>query len=120
MTKIKQEATDEILQTCIDLVLRENQQALSRLNPAAVDQLIEAILSAEKIFFVGVGRVMLSLQATAKRLRIERELAERIERGAQAGKVGVQQIHTANAIAQSLAGQRKIRRIHVQSDQPAG
>ena len=51
-----------------DAILDECRLALSRVDPAAVDQLIESILSADRVFVVGVGRVMLSLQAMAKRL----------------------------------------------------
>lgn len=49
------------------LILDECRLALGQVDPAAVDQLLEALLSADKIFFVGVGRVLLSLQAMAKR-----------------------------------------------------
>lgn len=51
-----------------NLVLEELNQALSAVDEAAFDELIELIESSDKIFFVGVGRVMLSLQAIAKRL----------------------------------------------------
>ena len=50
------------------LVLREIGQALDLVDPAQVEALIDAILAAEKIFVIGVGRVMSSLQALAKRL----------------------------------------------------
>ena len=49
-------------------VLEECRTALDKIDPAAVDELLDAILSADKVFFVGVGRVLLSLQAIAKRL----------------------------------------------------
>ncbi|NQU64290.1 MAG: SIS domain-containing protein [SAR324 cluster bacterium] len=54
-------------QGSIDIIFDECRQALSKVDPIAVEYLIEAILSAEKVFFVGVGRVLLSLQAIAKR-----------------------------------------------------
>lgn len=51
-----------------DDVLAELEKALSAVDEASVRRLIDEILAAEKVFFVGVGRVMLSLQAFAKRL----------------------------------------------------
>lgn len=50
------------------MVLGELDQSLSKIDPDQVDRLISAILDADKVFFVGVGRVLLSLQAFAKRL----------------------------------------------------
>ena len=50
------------------VILEECRQALSKVDPAAVDKLVGLILGADKVFFVGVGRVLLSLQSTAKRL----------------------------------------------------
>ena len=55
-------------QESVDIILRECSLALSKVDPQAVDELIEAILAAQQIFFVGVGRVLLSLQGMAKRL----------------------------------------------------
>jgi 6-phospho-3-hexuloisomerase len=49
-------------------VLDEIERALAAVDPADVDALVEALLAAEKVFAVGVGRVMISLQAFAKRL----------------------------------------------------
>ena len=49
-------------------VLQELQLVLSAVSEADTELLIEKILSAEKVFFVGVGRVFLSLQSIAKRL----------------------------------------------------
>jgi len=51
-----------------EIVLDELRVALGSIKPAEVEQLVNVILSADKVFFVGVGRVMLSLQAMAKRL----------------------------------------------------
>lgn len=51
-----------------DEVLKELNMALSSVNPESVEKLVRAILEADQVFFVGVGRVMLSLQAIAKRL----------------------------------------------------
>lgn len=51
-----------------ELVLDECRHALARVDPAAVERLLVAILAADKVFFIGVGRVLLSQQAVAKRL----------------------------------------------------
>lgn len=53
--------------TC-DAVLNELRQTLSSIDPQSLEQLTEAVLSAEQVFFVGVGRVLLSLQSVCKRL----------------------------------------------------
>jgi 6-phospho-3-hexuloisomerase len=50
------------------LVLVENGTALRNIDPSQVETLVEYILDARKVFAVGVGRVMLSLQAFVKRL----------------------------------------------------
>ena len=50
------------------LILGECRTALARIDPAAVETLLGAILAADRVFFVGVGRVLLSLEAMAKRL----------------------------------------------------
>ena len=54
-------------QQTADLVEKELQTSLGSIDPQSVDQLIELVLRARKVFFIGVGRVMLSLQAIAKR-----------------------------------------------------
>ncbi len=54
-------------QQTAELVVKELQTSLGSIAPQSVDQLIELVLSARKVFFIGVGRVMLSLQAIAKR-----------------------------------------------------
>ena len=48
--------------------VKEIEGALDSVDSAHVDKLIEDIYNAEKVFLVGVGRVMLSLEAFAKRL----------------------------------------------------
>lgn len=50
------------------LVLDECRTALFSIDEPATGQLIERLLSADKIFITGVGRVLLSMQAFAKRL----------------------------------------------------
>jgi 6-phospho-3-hexuloisomerase len=51
-----------------DLILAECKSALSQVDPDAVERLLDAILSADQVFVVGVGRVLLSLEAIAKRM----------------------------------------------------
>jgi len=50
------------------LILGELGQALSAVDESQVEKLVDAILQAEKVFAVGLGRVFLSLQAMVKRL----------------------------------------------------
>jgi len=49
------------------LVLKELEVSLGSIKEEEVEKLINIVLNSEKVFFVGVGRVMLSLQAVAKR-----------------------------------------------------
>jgi 6-phospho-3-hexuloisomerase len=49
-------------------VIGELQKTLDSIDPASLEKLTEAILDADQVFFVGVGRVLLSLQSVAKRL----------------------------------------------------
>ena len=49
-------------------VLAELERALGSVDPAALERLKDDILAADQVFFVGVGRVMLSLQCICKRL----------------------------------------------------
>lgn len=42
------------------LVLGELETALSAIEPNSVDTLIDAVEAADQVFFVGVGRVLLS------------------------------------------------------------
>lgn len=51
------------------VVLGELTQSLGKVDAAQVGKLIDMINSSEKIFFIGVGRVMTSLQMIAKRLK---------------------------------------------------
>ena len=51
-----------------DLVLSELHTSLGAIKEEEVEKLIELVLGARKVFFIGVGRVMLSLEAMAKRL----------------------------------------------------
>lgn len=49
-------------------VINELDTVLSRINKNEIEQLMDALLSAEKVFIIGVGRVKISLAALAKRL----------------------------------------------------
>ena len=49
-------------------VLDELKRTLDSIDPASVEQLAQAILEADQVYFVGVGRVLLSLQCVCKRL----------------------------------------------------
>lgn len=51
-----------------DLILAEIGRALAAVDDEQVRILIDAILGSEKVFVVGVGRVLLCLQAFVKRL----------------------------------------------------
>jgi len=59
---------NHIFKESFEIIITECRDALSRIDPDSVMQLIDAILSADKVFFIGVGRVMLSLQSMVKRL----------------------------------------------------
>lgn len=50
-----------------EVVISECRSAINEIDANSVFRFIEEILKAEKIYFIGVGRVMLSLQAMAKR-----------------------------------------------------
>lgn len=51
-----------------EMVLKELEVSLGSIDPVQVDKLVEAILAADQVFVVGVGRVLLSLQSFVKRL----------------------------------------------------
>lgn len=53
---------------CSEQILLECQKALAAIEPENTHQLLKAMMQAEQVFFVGVGRVSLSLQSMAKRL----------------------------------------------------
>lgn len=52
----------------MEIILEECAEALKRTDDARNAELLEAVLAARKVYFYGVGRVMLSLQAICKRL----------------------------------------------------
>lgn len=49
-------------------ILEECTQMLSRIDPRQTEAFIDLLCGARRVFFIGVGRVMLSLEALAKRL----------------------------------------------------
>lgn len=51
-----------------ELVLKELDTALSAIDEESIEKFIDIILSSKQVFFVGVGRVLLSLESIAKRL----------------------------------------------------
>ena len=51
-----------------DIVLDELNKVFDTIDNSQVDQMVEMICGAKKVFFVGVGRVLLMLQAWEKRL----------------------------------------------------
>ncbi len=58
---------DVTYQQISELVVSELRTSLGSIESESVERLIDIVLSSRKVFFVGVGRVMLSLQAIAKR-----------------------------------------------------
>ena len=52
----------------VDLVIKECESVLKAISAEDTEKFIEYLDGATRIFFVGVGRVMLSLKAFAKRL----------------------------------------------------
>lgn len=52
----------------VEVIVSEIQNTLELVDDEQVDKLIGDIISADKVFLTGVGRVLLSLQAIAKRL----------------------------------------------------
>lgn len=50
------------------MILGECEESLESVRKEDVELLVNEILRARKVFFIGVGRVMLSLEAMAKRL----------------------------------------------------
>ena len=49
------------------IILKELQKTFERIDPEQVETLMREMVDADKIFVVGVGRVLLSLQAWVKR-----------------------------------------------------
>lgn len=54
--------------TARKLVIDECNLALTKIDEEKIDELIDYLFEADKVFFIGVGRVKLELEAFAKRL----------------------------------------------------
>ena len=50
------------------VILGECERALESIHEEDIELLVDEVIHAKKVFFIGVGRVMLSLEAIAKRL----------------------------------------------------
>lgn len=61
------DSLDNTYQSTCNLIISECRYSLASIDPASVGELIDCLTKARKVFFIGVGRVMLSLEATAKR-----------------------------------------------------
>lgn len=48
-------------------VLGEVEKALKAIDPESVEKFVSAVLEADQVYFIGVGRVFLSLEAICKR-----------------------------------------------------
>ena len=53
--------------TCCEGVLDELSRTLSSIDTESLERLSQEILKADQVFFIGVGRVLLSLQSVCKR-----------------------------------------------------
>ena len=54
---------------CLRSTLAECQTVLERVDTSAVERFVELLLYSKRVFFVGTGRVMLSLRSFESRLR---------------------------------------------------
>lgn len=68
MSKSSSDQSKIDFQVVKDQILEECRLALSKVNQRDIDLLIDYMKDAERIFFIGVGRVLLSLSSMAKRL----------------------------------------------------
>ncbi len=66
--KIMNDDFEVIYKDTFESIVSECHLALSSIDYTQVKALIKLILDSRKVFFIGVGRVMLSLEAVAKRL----------------------------------------------------
>ena len=57
----------DIYANTVDTVTEECRATLLKVDAASVEEFVKAVLGAKRVFFIGVGRVMLSLEAMAKR-----------------------------------------------------
>ena len=61
-------AFEEQYKDSCDSVLDELSRTLASIDTASLERLSKEILAADQVFFIGVGRVLLSLQSVCKRL----------------------------------------------------
>lgn len=61
------ETFEQTYKECCEAVLGELKQTLDSIDPVSLKRLYDEILKADQVFFIGVGRVLLSLQAMCKR-----------------------------------------------------
>ena len=54
-------------ETASEDVLAELKKTMESIDPASLERLVDEVLKADQVFFVGVGRVMLALQRICKR-----------------------------------------------------
>ena len=54
-------------ETASEDVLAELKKTMESIDPASLERLVDEVLKADQVFFVGVGRVMLALQCICKR-----------------------------------------------------
>lgn len=59
----------KLYRAALATVLRECGETLQQVDADSVEQFIETVLSANRVFFVGTGRVLLALQSISARLR---------------------------------------------------
>lgn len=59
--------TQDMYRECCSTIIEECSQALHAVDPQSVSEYLKMVTSARCVFFVGVGRVLLSLEAIAKR-----------------------------------------------------
>lgn len=57
-----------VLSDATQMIIQECESALASIDDRQGEALVEAILSAEKVYFYGVGRVFLCLQCICKRM----------------------------------------------------
>ncbi len=54
----------------VKAVLGELDKALGAVDPETVEKFVDAVLEADQVYFVGVGRVLLSFRLSARDWRI--------------------------------------------------
>ena len=64
---MESEWTELQYRQCTSCILEECGQALAAVDQQQTERLLNAVTDAKRVFFIGVGRVLLSLEAIAKR-----------------------------------------------------